>query len=880
MSSLGGPESSAQTLLDELPMQIETKTLRFEIDDRFAGRQVQYEAGSLWVPDADRSAQLPMFHFGLSEVTDLYDGFAEADQDYASALRSYFDVKRPHVQTAEDELLELAGRQATVRRSTSRSPEGLEAFHLFVNFRLEGEFMQEFSADCPLAERPLYEPLFLAAISSATWSGDFAEALVESNRLHKEAMQRIDALTAKAEAIGKGSPPEPTRSIPEPPPFHPEPGPGGEAGDLLRLGPWDLELAGDAARWSIGSHSRYLRVEVRGTCDPDAKLLSSYSSGSDVTIRIQAQGVYGESGVPAGSFWLEDGSCKGSSLRLDLDGIDSSLRFTGRLTFLDGWTALQGQLSCSYENLGTYEVHLQVQLDAAALKWSDYQFSDRREIEQARAHELRCVHLQGEIDDLMLSALESADQLQVLRFTRGWQSPEQVLHLPAALFRLGSLESLHVDGFSLAALPDDWSGLSSLSYLCFARCGLESLPAAVLQLPQLRTISLDDNRLSQLPTAVDLPEVQNIDLGRNQLTELPAALVQQPKLRRMDLERNPWAALPPAAADLDLRLSLADRRRLLGYEYAGADGKGLVPWDDGAFHVTSHKGLSAAFDEFLGEPALESHAAALRFLARRSIAFQHSGPDDYSEVGNHRFGGMPDLPGSIPYPRAARDDAQQDEEGDVSHGGTPFEFLAQINCAELAPLQDYLPREGLLYFFLSTIHDLYGGSSASPARVIHYQGPIAELRSGKDLHIPAGEYFEMMDSCYKPFRASASLAPSVPSFYAANQNPHHFRGPAAELANDSAFLQDGDMEFLEDPIRATYPADHSINAYAFTQHEDPEHQAALAQRGAAEDRIILLTVKSRGDFQWGDAGDLFFVIHKSDLARGDFSNVFCTMESS
>jgi len=43
---------------------------------------------------------------------------------------------------------------------------------------------------------------------------------------------------------------------------------------------------------------------------------------------------------------------------------------------------------------------------------------------------------------------------------------------------------------------------------------------------------------------------------------------------------------------------------------------------------------------------------------------------------------------------------------------------------------------------------------------------------------------------------------------------------------------------------------------------------------------ILLTVKSRGDFQWGDAGDLFFVIHKSDLAQQDFRKVFVTMESS
>ncbi len=858
-------------------MQIETKTLRFEIDDRFAGRQVQYEAGSLWVPDADRTAQLPMFHFSLSEVADLYDGFAEADQDFASALRSYFETKRPHVQTAEDEILELAGRRATVRRSTSRSPEGLESFHLFVNIRLESEFMQEFSADCPLAERALYEPLFLAAISSATWSGDFAAALVESNRLHAEAMQRIDALVAMADAIGQDSPPEPARAIPEPPPFDPQPAADGVNGDQVRLGPWQLELNGEAASWSIGSHSRNLHVEVGGSCEPGAKLLCSYNPGTEVVFRIQALGVYGDSGVPTGSFWLEDGSCKDSPVRLGLDGIASSLRFTGRLTFLDGWTALQGQLSCSYESVDTYEVHLQVRLDPAALKWSDYQFSDQREIELARAHELCCVHLRGAIDDGVLSALENADQLRFLRFTRGWQSPEQALHLPTTLFQLGALESLHVDGYSLAALPEDWSELSGLSYLCFSGCKLESLPAGILQLPRLSTLSLEDNRLSELPAAVDLPELKNIDLGKNQLTELPAALLQQPKLRRLDLEGNPWEALPRQAEDLDLRLNLADRRRLLGHEYEGADGKGLVAWNDSVFHATGHKSLSAALDGFLKDSELAPHAVALRFLAKRSIALQHSGPEEYAEIGNHRFGGMPDLPASIPYPRAVRQGAEPETS---PRGGTPFEFLAQINCAELAPLQDYLPREGMLYFFLSTVHDLYGGSSESPARVIHFPGPLNELCSGKDLHIPAKEYFEMMDPCYEPFRADATLALSVPSFYAARQNPHYFRGPAADLANSDDFVEEGVLELLEMPIQTAYPADHSINAYAFTQHEDPEHQAALAQRGAAEDRIILLTVRSCGDFQWGDAGDLFFVIHKSDLARGDFSNVFCTMESS
>jgi hypothetical protein len=47
-----------------------------------------------------------------------------------------------------------------------------------------------------------------------------------------------------------------------------------------------------------------------------------------------------------------------------------------------------------------------------------------------------------------------------------------------------------------------------------------------------------------------------------------------------------------------------------------------------------------------------------------------------------------------------------------------------------------------------------------------------------------------------------------------------------------------------------------------------------------EDWIILLKVDSSGDFMWCDAGELFSVMHESDLAKTDFSNVFVTLESS
>lgn len=73
---------------------------------------------------------------------------------------------------------------------------------------------------------------------------------------------------------------------------------------------------------------------------------------------------------------------------------------------------------------------------------------------------------------------------------------------------------------------------------------------------------------------------------------------------------------------------------------------------------------------------------------------------------------------------------------------------------------------------------------------------------------------------------------------------------------------EGLYETFEEPVNFPLESDHAINSYGFTQHESPELQAALACKGNPEDWTILLAVKSRGDFQWGDAGDLFFVIHK------------------
>ncbi len=104
-------------------------------------------------------------------------------------------------------------------------------------------------------------------------------------------------------------------------------------------------------------------------------------------------------------------------------------------------------------------------------------------------------------------------------------------------------------------------------------------------------------------------------------------------------------------------------------------------------------------------------------------------------------------------------------------------------------------------------------------------------------------------------------------------------GPAAVL-EDSEFLEDDLYMLFEEALSEKNEADYKVNSYGFSQHQHPEHEASLALKGNPEDWVILLEVASRGDFQWSDAGELFFVIHKSDLIKRDFSNVFCTMYSS
>ncbi len=168
-----------------------------------------------------------------------------------------------------------------------------------------------------------------------------------------------------------------------------------------------------------------------------------------------------------------------------------------------------------------------------------------------------------------------------------------------------------------------------------------------------------------------------------------------------------------------------------------------------------------------------------------------------------------------------------------------------------------------------------------PGKVIYVKGGKESLKSGKHFSFENKDYFDMYaEPQYQPEKVSAEPMISAPYFYSYSRNKYLFKGNAKDLLQAERFLEDDSFDLFNEPLQQVFNAQHAMNSYGFTQEKSPELQAAKKLKGNPEDWIILLRAGSYGVFMWGDAGELFYVIHKSDLMKKDFSNVFVTLESS
>jgi uncharacterized protein YwqG len=250
-----------------------------------------------------------------------------------------------------------------------------------------------------------------------------------------------------------------------------------------------------------------------------------------------------------------------------------------------------------------------------------------------------------------------------------------------------------------------------------------------------------------------------------------------------------------------------------------------------------YRELSAA----IHESNLSEVGPVILNAARDAVQMETTSPDDYANLGNSRFGGFPDLTDPELFPKT---------------DGLYWMFLVQLNLADLAPFNSYLPRSGLLSFFVDSTEQLN-------AKVLFYQGAMNALtkvsHDGEACMISPDDDYTTNPHCVR-FRRIFSLPHRVP------------RGIVSE----------SQCEAYEDSKVLHVGTDHQINGYTYTQHESPQEQAANTLRGQPDEWVPLLQLGWDGKvgFCFWDAGTLTFTIHQEDLRRWDFSRVHVSLESS
>lgn len=252
--------------------------------------------------------------------------------------------------------------------------------------------------------------------------------------------------------------------------------------------------------------------------------------------------------------------------------------------------------------------------------------------------------------------------------------------------------------------------------------------------------------------------------------------------------------------------------------------------------------------------------------------------------GCTRFGGAPDVPGDFVWPVFESGTYDDDEVKP-----RPLAFLAQFDCAQLAPLDTdgLLPRTGVLSFFYELDSQRWGfdPEDRGCARVFWFENaedlspaPFPKTLD-RDFRLPAIGISMTTETSYPDYEEfEQSLKPEGDVFNA-------YLAAQAELGIEDA----GNRSQLlgwPDTIQGSMAAACELTSqgYYLGGDKNPPPPQALqeARNTAVEDWQLLfqLDTVERGSFElmFGDCGRLYFYIRKEDLMARRFDNVWLVLQ--
>lgn len=252
---------------------------------------------------------------------------------------------------------------------------------------------------------------------------------------------------------------------------------------------------------------------------------------------------------------------------------------------------------------------------------------------------------------------------------------------------------------------------------------------------------------------------------------------------------------------------------------------------------------------------------------------------DTVPVGKSKFGGAPDFPEGVSYP--------------LDKDGRHFVFHAQINLEELADLQEYLPRAGMLYFFMEAIEGFYGTPFVfyhkDSSSLIRYRYPkkVVFTDCVEILNSYFLKFFESVsvpDLCFYEVRQFAEKRfPELVSYYGLNDDTGYTEFEPIESASSALgfkFLNLHKLSVREYSIDSKIFSNAiELNGLPRSQSEIPTEYAASTHNGSPSEWLNLLSINSFcSDVCFGGHnGALTYNVKKADLAALDFSKVVASI---
>jgi internalin A len=189
-----------------------------------------------------------------------------------------------------------------------------------------------------------------------------------------------------------------------------------------------------------------------------------------------------------------------------------------------------------------------------------------RRIHQAAEEKLTQLDLSGLDLEELPGEIGKCTQLETLVLAK-WDEEKhellgnQLTKFPDAVLQLTNLKILSLVKNQITSIPEAISQLSNLTQLDLSNNQITSIPEELGQLSNLTWLDLSNNQITSIPEAIaQLSNLTRLRLSDNQITQIPDAIAQLSNLTELDLSNNQIEKIPECLETL-AKLETLDLRR-------------------------------------------------------------------------------------------------------------------------------------------------------------------------------------------------------------------------------------------------------------------------------------------------------------------------------